>query len=206
MQRTRIRPARHVRNIVGDAVLLLWVLLWYFVGRAARGVVTQLSEPIRHIGDTTDSLATRVSDAADSLGEIALVGDALAGPFRSIATTLQELGAQSEAQLATIDQLGTFLFVVVWLMPSMTYALLYVPRRIRRATEAAQARRYIDERADLDLFALRAMANAPMSRLATISDDPVAAWRTGNKQVIDQLADLELRRVGIGMLSSRADE
>ena len=41
---------------------------------------------------------------------------------------------------------------------------------------------------DLDLFALRAMANQPMHVLAAISDDPVRAWRSGDRRVIDALA------------------
>jgi hypothetical protein len=41
------------------------------------------------------------------------------------------------------------------------------------------------------------MANQPMNRLAKISDDPVAAWREGDSEVIARLADLELRSTGL---------
>lgn len=202
MRKTQIRPTRVLLHVVGDAVMLGWALLWFLVARLARSVVVGLSEPIESIGRTTDTLAHRVDEAARQLGDVALIGDQLSAPFHSIADTLRQLTTGSEEQVATIHQIGLFVFLIVWLMPSLTYALWYVPRRIRRAREAAQARRYIDERADLDLFALRAMANAPMTRLATISDDPVTAWRSGDKFVIDQLADLELRRVGIGRLDN----
>ena len=50
---------------------------------------------------------------------------------------------------------------------------------------------------DLDLFALRAMANQPMPRLAAVSDDPAGAWRRGDDEVIHALALLELREVGL---------
>jgi hypothetical protein len=33
--------------------------------------------------------------------------------------------------------------------------------------------------------------------LAKISDDPVRAWRTGDVAVINQLAEIELRRTGL---------
>lgn len=204
MPKTRIRPTRQAMHLAGDLVLLAWITIWFFVARMAQAVVMGLGEPVDQIGRTTDSLADRVDEAADGLGDLAVVGDALSAPFHSIAATLRNLTAQSDAQVETIHQLGTFMFLVVWLIPSLTWALFYVPRRIRRTIEAAQARRYIDERADLDLFALRAMSNAPMTQLARISDDPVAAWRRGDKEVIDQLADLELRRVGIGVLEDPA--
>ncbi len=41
------------------------------------------------------------------------------------------------------------------------------------------------------------MTSQPMHVLARISDDPVAAWRRGDQQVIDALAEVELRRNGL---------
>jgi hypothetical protein len=65
---------------------------------------------------------------------------------------------------------------------------------VRRATAA---QRFIDSAADLDLFALRAMARQPMTRLAAISDDPSGAWRRGEEATIRALALLELRDSGL---------
>jgi len=67
-------------------------------------------------------------------------------------------------------------------------------RFIRRATAA---QRFIDEAADLDLFALRAMARQPMSRLARVCDDPAGAWRRRDPETIRALAVLELRDSGL---------
>jgi hypothetical protein len=41
------------------------------------------------------------------------------------------------------------------------------------------------------------MATQPMPVLARISDDPVAAWRAGDRAVITRLAEVELRRAGL---------
>ena len=65
---------------------------------------------------------------------------------------------------------------------------------MRRATAA---QRFIDAEPDLDLFALRAMANQPMPRLAKVSDDPAGAWRRGDLDVIHALALLELKDSGL---------
>ena len=51
--------------------------------------------------------------------------------------------------------------------------------------------------ADLDLFALRALANRPLPRLTEISPDPVEAWRRGDSEVVRALAALELRSIGL---------
>ncbi len=186
--------------MVSDLVLLGWVMAWALVAWTIKRVIEALAGPADEIGETTDALAARFDDAVDRISEVALVGEELAAPLRPIAGTLRDISEQAASQVETVHSIAWLLFFVVWLIPSLSVALLYLPPRIRRARESAQARRFIDERADLDLFALRAMAKAPMSQLAQISADPVAAWRTGDKQVIDQLADLELRRVGIGVL------
>jgi hypothetical protein len=67
-------------------------------------------------------------------------------------------------------------------------------RFVRRATAA---QRFIDAAADLDLFALRAMARQPMRRLAAVSPDPTGAWRRGDQATIRSLALLELRDSGL---------
>ena len=67
---------------------------------------------------------------------------------------------------------------------------------------AAAARRFIDADADLELFALRAMANLPMEAVARVSADPVGRWRAGDQDVIRALAALELERTGLGLPAS----
>ena len=42
-----------------------------------------------------------------------------------------------------------------------------------------------------------------MHVIAKISDDPVAAWRRGDRQVINALAAVELRRSGLEAASCR---
>jgi hypothetical protein len=41
--------------------------------------------------------------------------------------------------------------------------------------------------------------------LAGVSDDPVRAWREGDRQVIDALAAIELRRNGLRLPKDPAD-
>jgi len=73
----------------------------------------------------------------------------------------------------------------------------WLPRGFRFWWQARAARIFLDSGADLDLFALRAMVTQPMHVLAAISDDPVGAWRDGDKTVIAKLAEIELGRSGL---------
>jgi hypothetical protein len=43
------------------------------------------------------------------------------------------------------------------------------------------------------------MAHQPLDLLAAVGDDPVAAWRAGDEQVIAALAGLELRSSGVDL-------
>jgi len=82
-------------------------------------------------------------------------------------------------------------------LPILFAVLIWLPRRIRFSRRATAAQRFVDSAADLRLFALRAMANQPMHRLAAISHDPVAAWRDNEEKVVARLAALELRSTGL---------
>ena len=64
-------------------------------------------------------------------------------------------------------------------MPILIVVAFWFALRLRFVRRAGAAQQFIDAAPDLDLFALRAMANQPMPRLARISDDPagVAARR-----------------------------
>ena len=77
-------------------------------------------------------------------------------------------------------------------MPILIVGATWLVLRLRFVRRASAAQRFIDAEPDLDLFALRAMANQPMPRLAKISDDPAGAWRRGDLDVIHALAGLEL--------------
>jgi hypothetical protein len=74
---------------------------------------------------------------------------------------------------------------------------LYLPQRIAFVRRATAGQRFLDSGADLDLFALRAMAHQPLHVLARVDSDPAGAWRRGEPEVIGQLARLELRSAGL---------
>lgn len=198
MSTVRLTAGHHARALVGDVLLLAWILGWWAVAGAAKTVVDAVAIPVERTGRSTSGLAGDVDGLASQLQRVPMVGDDLSRPATAISRQLHGLTDQTQAQAASIHHTAWVVFVLVWLAPVATYAVLYLPGRIRRARQARAARSFIDEGADLDLFALRAMANCPMTALARISSDPVAAWRRGDARVVAALADLELRRVGIG--------
>lgn len=200
MRIARIRPARRVLHVAGDVVFACWVIMWGFIAWVLKGAIDLLAVPSESIAATTRDLAGDVDTLGRRIEEVPFVGPELAGGFGGIGDTLRTLATDASAQAASIHGAAWVLFGFVLAMPTLTVALVYLPARIRRARASAAARRYIDDLADLDLFALRAMANAPMAQLARISADPVRAWRDGDATVIREMANLELKRTGIAVV------
>ncbi len=102
----------------------------------------------------------------------------------------------AQQQVASLEQVATLTGWLTFLIPTLIVVAFWVPHRVRFAMNSAAARRFIDAQPDLDLLALRALATQPFHQLASISDDPLTAWRSEDRTVIDALAELELKRNG----------
>ena len=133
------------------------------------------------------------------------MGDDLRQPFDAASVTLGNVITSANQQVASIELLAVIAGWLTFLIPVAVVVALWLPRRIRFYRQAKASQQFLDASADLDLFALRAMASQPLYVLAGVSDDPVRAWRDGDRQVIDQLAAIELRRNGLRFPKDRLE-
>lgn len=190
-------PGRLARQVVGDVLLLAWCWAAYRAARAVEDAVRRLAEPGRQLDAGAGDVASGLREAGDRAADLPLLGDDLSSPFGSAGDAADAIAAAGRRQVEVVDQLASLLFLVVLVAPVLVAVALWVPRRVRFAVRARAAQRFVDADADLALFALRAMANQPMHRLARISDDPVTAWRRGDRDVVHALAALELADSGL---------
>lgn len=190
-------PRRRALQIVGDLLLLAWLYLWVRAGQAVNEATLALAEPGRRLDAGASDVATSLAEAGGTAARVPLVGDELQGPFVSAGEAATAIADAGRRQVEVVGDLALLLGLVVTAIPVLIALLGYVPLRVRFARRAGVARRFVDADADLELFALRAMANQPMHRLARVSDDPVAAWRSGDRAVVRALATLELRDAGL---------
>jgi hypothetical protein len=129
---------------------------------------------------------------------VPFAGDALSAPFRAAGDagrTLQRAGA---SQQEAVGQLALWLPILVAGLPIAYVVARWATARIRwsvRATAAARMLRQSD--ADLELFALRALARQPVARLRGLGPDLAGSWRRGDATTVRALADLELRELGM---------
>ena len=190
-------PARRTRQLLSDVLMLLWIGLWAYAGRQVHDIVEQLRAPADSITSAGRSVNGALTGAGDQAGQLPLVGDQLKTWLTQAAgsgTTLQEAGT---SMADTVDTLARGLGVATALVPILLVLVVWLYVRVRFVRTATQSQRFIDAGEDLDLFAFRAMATQPMRALARISDDPAGAWRRQDRDVIRELALLELRDQGL---------
>jgi hypothetical protein len=189
--------ARRTLQVAGDLVVIVWIVLWAALGHAVHDATLQLAEPGHRVAAASTDLADRLGQSGEALGEVPLVGDAAAKPLEQASEAAGELADAGRAQVRAVERLARWLGWSVALIPILGALLVYLPPRVRFVRRASAGRALIDSAADLDLFALRALAHQPLSRLAAISDDPAAAWRQRDPDTVRRLAALELAEIGL---------
>jgi hypothetical protein len=188
---------RRAGQLAGDLLLVLWSLAWAVFGRAVHDSVVALGAVGRYLETGGSSLAGNLGEAGRRAATVPLVGDELRSPFDRAAGAARAVADAGRTQQEVVSDLGLLLGVAVAVVPIALVALVWLPRRVAFARRAGATRRHLDAAGDLDLFALRAIAGQPMHRLARVSDDPAGAWRRGDSVVVQRLADLELRDMGL---------
>jgi hypothetical protein len=191
------RPGKLIGQLVADLMVLLWGVAWALVGNLIHQMISMVAVPAKETSRAAGRLAENFHEAAEQAANVPGVGEQLRRPFDAAAGTMGGVVASADHQVANIEQLATVTGWLVFLIPVSVVVAFWLPRRIRFWQQSRAAQRFIDSDADLDLFALRAMAREPMHVLAAISDDPVGAWRSGDSAVITKLAEIELGRSGL---------
>jgi hypothetical protein len=190
-------PGHRLRQLVGDSLLVVWVVAWVLVARAVHDATMLLAQPGEELSRAGNGLAQRMRDAGSAVDGAPFIGDRLEAPFEGAGNAADQLAGAGVAQVNAVEQLATWLSLAIGTIPILVLMAVYVPLRWRFVREATAGQRFIDAAADLDLFALRALARQPMHRLAAVSHDPADAWRRRDEDVVRRLALLELRDVGL---------
>jgi hypothetical protein len=191
------RRTRMFAQLATDLFMAGWVVVWWLVGRATQRTIDAVATPARSSGAAARQLADQMREAAEQTGRVPGIGAELRKPFDQAVGSLQGVIDAAADQVASVERVALLLGWLVFLIPVALLLVIWLPARIRFFLRARAAQRFLDSDADLDLFALRAMVVQPMHVIAKISDDPVAAWRRGDTEVIHALAAIELRRSGL---------
>ncbi|KRE37054.1 hypothetical protein ASG73_12170 [Janibacter sp. Soil728] len=190
-------PARRTGQIVADLLMLGWILLWAWVGTVVHATTLKLGEPGHRLESAGQGFRDKLTTAGDNVDDLPLLDDKVAKPFRDAAGAGSSIEDAGRDLVSAVDTLATTLGWVTALTPILIVGAFWLASRWRFVRRATAAQALVGSVDDLDLFALRAMANQPLQRLARISDDPTGAWRRGDSEVIRELALLELSDCGL---------
>jgi hypothetical protein len=182
------------RQVLVDLAVLAWTAAWVAAGLALYRLVERLAVPGARVEQAGSGFAGDVAEIQQTIGRVPVVGDQLQAPFGRLAGTGRTLAAAGVAQQEVVHQLALWLGVLVAAVPVVALLLVWLPRRVAWAREAGAASRLRLDGADLELFAIRAVANRPLRQLHRVSPDPAGDLRAGEYEA---LADLELRTLGL---------
>jgi hypothetical protein len=188
------------RQLLGDLATLAWTAAWVAAGLTLYRLVERLAVPGARVEQAGSDFAGDVAEIQQRIGRVPVVGDQLQGPFGRLAGTGRTLAEAGATQQQVVHQLALWLGVVVAAVPVVTLLLVWLPRRVAWAREAGAASRLRLDGADLELFALRAVANRSLRDLHRVTPDPAGALRAGE---FEALADLELRALGLRAVPRR---
>ena len=190
-------PVRRTRQLFADVLVLLWVATWVWAARQVHDTVALLTTPANSLTAAGDSVHGALTGAGDQAARIPVVGEDFASWLERAAGSGTSLRAAGTSMASTVEAVALWLALVTALVPIVIVAGVWLWVRVRFVRSATTAQRFIDSSDDLDLFALRALANQPLTALAGISDDPAGAWRRGEPEVVRALATLALHDEGL---------
>jgi hypothetical protein len=165
-----------------------------WAGSALYRLVGKLAVPGARLEQAGGGFAGDVAEIQQKVGRLPVVGGDLQGPFGRLAGVGRTLADAGATQQQVVHQLATWLGVLVAAVPIAALLVAWLPRRVAWAREAGAASRLRLAGAELELFALRAVANRPLRELHRVTPDPAGALRAGEYEA---LADLELRALGL---------
>lgn len=187
-------PELRRRQQLSDVATLCWVTVWLFVGRALYRTIEQLRAATGEAEEAGAGFADRLDAVARSAAGVPLVGGELRRPFTGAADAGRVLESAGAAAGDTVHTLALWLGLLVALLPIAWLLARYVPGRLEWMREAGAATQLQIDADDLELFALRAVANAPLHVLRRAVPDPAAALARGDYAA---LAGIELERLGL---------
>lgn len=191
------RTSQLTGQILADAAVAAWTVLWLVLARVVDGSIRAIADPLRVTATQARQTADQVRAAGAEVDKIPGVGGMIKLPLDNASGSLEEIAAAAERQITAIETAATVTGLVTFAIPFLIALVIWLPRRLRYLRTSRAAQLIVDQGRGTDLLALRALAHHPIERLRAISDDPVKAWRAADPECMEQLAALEVHRLGI---------
>lgn len=190
-------PRARSAQIVADVLAVAAIALSIALGTATHALIVTFAELGRQLEGAGGGFRQTMTDAAETLGGVPVIGDGIRDPFDSASDAggvLQEAGL---AQQAAVGQAAVVIGLIVALIPIALVVRFWLLRRIAFARRTAEAASLSRSPGGIDLLALRALTTHSPDELLGVASDPADAWRTRDEPALRALAGLTLRDAGV---------
>lgn len=191
------RSSTAIRQIVTDLLVFAWVYASIRGAMWLHDLVCELAVPGQKLEDAGTALAGNLAEVGGEVRRVPVVGKDLTGPFDRAAEAARAFSGVGRDQQELVQRLALALAIAVLVFPLGVVLVGWLPLRLRWVRRATAARQLRAAPAGRDLLALRALASLPLRELTRVNPDAAAAWRRGDPETIEALAQRELRRLGL---------
>ncbi|MDF2826294.1 MAG: putative conserved transrane protein [Mycobacterium sp.] len=190
-------PHRLLWQLFADASVLIWSAIWVMVGMAVHAAIDTIAAVGRQVESGATGIADNLENAGNSVEGVPWIGDDLRSPLEAAGEAALDLAGAGHSLDTTASWLAWVLALAVASPPILAVGMPWLFLRIRFFRRKWTALALAATPAGEQLLAMRALANRPLPKLASVSLDPVGAWRRDDVVTIRGLAALELRAAGI---------
>lgn len=189
--------AQRARQMTADVVALALIAISVATGIVVFSTVNQLAQFGVQMQNAGTDFRTSMTDVGTRLGGVPFIGEGISAPFSTASSAGDTLAAAGQTQQDLVLQAAIALGVGVAALPILIVLLVWLIPRLRFISRATRTRALMRSGLNTDLLALRALTHQKAGVIAKIAPDAVGAWRRSEPEVMQRLAGLELRSVGI---------
>ncbi|MFJ4158898.1 hypothetical protein [Microbacterium testaceum] len=189
--------AQRVRQMTADVIALALITVSIATGIIVFSTVNQLARFGVQMQTAGTDFRTSMTDVGDRLGGVPLIGEGISAPFDTASSAGDTLAAAGQTQQDLVLQAAIALGVGVAALPILIVLLVWLIPCLRFISRATRTRALLRAGLTTDLLALRALTHQNVRTITKVDSDAVSAWRRGDPTVMQRLAGLELRSVGI---------
>lgn len=190
-------PRARASQIVADVTAIAGIVLFATIGFTLHALITTFADLGRRLEAAGTGFRITMTDAADALGRLPLVGEGVRSPFDGASGAGRALENAGTAQQVLVAQLALLLGLAVAVVPIAIILRYWLRRRIAFARRASAAAALTHVEGGFDLLALRALAAAPPRDVMAVDRNAAEAWRARDERVIRQLAGIALTEAGV---------
>jgi hypothetical protein len=179
-------PVARLGYILTDLGLLLWIILWLFIGDVVYSAIMTLTTFGNAAIDAGHAVHNAIAGVQQAVSAIPLgFGDALRNSLNPLYGIPSNLITSGHNEIQAVQHLALVLFLIVALTPIAAGLLVYIPWRVRK-TRGFRSLNHMLRRpgansasATMHVLAARALYTLPYDQLLQYSPDPIGEWREG---------------------------